>query len=125
MNPLLQDWTAPFELPTFDDISDDDFAPAVEAALDQARANIAAIADNPAPPTFENTIDALELARNGTGIAMNDQLITSHWITTGELVAPFSQQVTAYDNYYLVTDPVAKMPEIVNEFETWLRQKIA
>ena len=46
-NPLLQDWTTPFGLPPFDLITDEDFAPAVEAALTESRANIAAIADNP------------------------------------------------------------------------------
>jgi len=62
MNPLLSDWTTEFALPPFARISDDDFAPAVEAALAEARAGIAKIADNPAPATFENTVAALELA---------------------------------------------------------------
>ena len=61
-NPLLNAWTGPFGLPPFPEISDDDFAPAVDAALDAARAKIAAIADAPEPPTFANTIEALELA---------------------------------------------------------------
>ena len=61
-NPLLSDWTTPFDLPPFDRISDDDFAPALDAALSEARANIAAIAENTAAPSFENTIDALEEA---------------------------------------------------------------
>jgi len=61
-NPLLAAWTTPFELPPFADISDDDFAPAFTAAMDEARANIAAIAENPEAPTFANTIEALETA---------------------------------------------------------------
>ncbi|WP_095589505.1 M3 family metallopeptidase [Actibacterium ureilyticum] len=61
-NPLLSDWDTPFELPPYAAIADDDFAPAFDAAMDQARARIAAIADNPEPPTFANTIEALELA---------------------------------------------------------------
>lgn len=61
-NPLLNDWSTPFGLPPFDEISDQDFAPAVDAALDEARANIAAITANDAAPSFENTIAALELA---------------------------------------------------------------
>jgi LysR family transcriptional regulator, glycine cleavage system transcriptional activator len=69
-------------------------------------------------------MDALELARRGTGIAVNDQLITSHWLATGELIAPFKQQITAYDNYYLVTDREQNMRGIVDEFESWIRQKI-
>ncbi len=66
-NPLLADWTTPFGLPPFDLISDDDFEPALDAALSDARANIAAISDNPEPPTFENTIEALELAEDLLG----------------------------------------------------------
>ena len=61
-NPLLAEWTTPFGLPPFDDISDDDFSPALDEALAEARANIAAIADNEDRPTFENTIEALELS---------------------------------------------------------------
>ena len=66
-NPLLQDWTTPFGLPPFDLITDEDFAPAVEAALTESRANIAAIADNPEAPDFVNTIEALEQADETLG----------------------------------------------------------
>ena len=66
-NPLLQDWTTPFGLPPFDAITDEDFAPAVEAALTESRANIAAIADNPEAPDFANTIEALEQADETLG----------------------------------------------------------
>ncbi|AZQ66218.1 M3 family peptidase [Silicimonas algicola] len=61
-NALLADWTTPFGLPPFDRIADEDFDPAFEAALTDARARIARIATNPEPPTFGNTIEALELA---------------------------------------------------------------
>ncbi|WP_430463108.1 M3 family metallopeptidase [Tabrizicola sp.] len=62
MNALLSDWTAEFGLPPFADLKDHDFAPAFDAALAEARENIAAIADSPDTPTFANTIEALELA---------------------------------------------------------------
>ncbi|PRY92959.1 peptidyl-dipeptidase Dcp [Hasllibacter halocynthiae] len=61
-DPLLADWDTPFAIPPFGAISDDDWAPAVEAALEEARARVAGIADDPAPPTFENTVEALERA---------------------------------------------------------------
>jgi peptidyl-dipeptidase Dcp len=61
-NPLLADWSTPFQLPPFADISDADFAPAFDAAMDAARAEIAAIAECSDAPTFANTIEALELA---------------------------------------------------------------
>ena len=61
-NPLLSDWTGPFGLPPFADIRDADFGPAFDTALAEARAAIAAIADNPEPADFANTVAALELA---------------------------------------------------------------
>lgn len=61
-NPLLADWDTPFGLPPFDQISDDDYMPAVEEALAVSRANIAAIAENPEAPDFANTVEALERA---------------------------------------------------------------
>ena len=61
-NPLLSDWTAPYGLPPFDQIKDEDFGPAVDAALVEAREAIAEIADNPEPASFANTVEALELA---------------------------------------------------------------
>ena len=61
-NPLLTDWATPFGLPPFADVSDDDFAPAVDAALETARANITEIAENAEAATFDNTVVAWELA---------------------------------------------------------------
>jgi peptidyl-dipeptidase Dcp len=62
MNALLTDWNTPFELPPFDTIKAEDFGPAFEAALTEARANIAAIAAQSAAPSFANTIEAMERA---------------------------------------------------------------
>lgn len=61
-NPLLAEWATPFALAPFDEIADADFAPAFEAALTEARAEVAAIAGNPEPPSFANTIQALEFS---------------------------------------------------------------
>lgn len=61
-NPLLQDWTTPFELAPFDAISDEDFAPAFDAALSSHRTEVGAIAENPVAPSFTNTVEALEAA---------------------------------------------------------------
>ncbi|HKL65603.1 MAG TPA: M3 family metallopeptidase [Roseovarius sp.] len=61
-NPLLAEWNRPFGLAPFDEIGDADFAPAFDAALGLAREEVAAIADNPEPPGFANTVEALELS---------------------------------------------------------------
>ena len=62
MSILLDDWQTPFGLPPFEQISDDQFEEAFEAALNAALGEIDSIADNTDQPSFENTIDALELA---------------------------------------------------------------
>ena len=60
-NPLLAPWTGPYGgVPPFAKVKVEHFKPALEAAMEASRKEIAAIADNPAPPTFENTIAALE-----------------------------------------------------------------
>ncbi|MEO0345791.1 MAG: M3 family metallopeptidase [Pseudomonadota bacterium] len=59
-NPFLEEWDTPFGVPPFDQISDDDFLPAFKQGMLDQRAEVAAIVNNPEPPTFENTILALE-----------------------------------------------------------------
>lgn len=61
-NPAVTDWQGPFGLPQFEKVGDDDYAPAFEAALKEHDAEIDAIAENPEPATFANTIVALEIA---------------------------------------------------------------
>ena len=61
MNALLTPWNTTFSLPPFAAIRDEHFAPAFEAALAEARANIAAIAEGPATD-FAGVIEAMELA---------------------------------------------------------------
>jgi peptidyl-dipeptidase Dcp len=60
VNPLLADWTTPFDLPPFEDIAPDHFEEAFDVAMKEARADTDRIASQDAPPTFENTIIALE-----------------------------------------------------------------
>ena len=59
-NPFYAASTLPFHAPPFDRIKDSDFQPAIEAGIAQQRHEIDAIANDPAAPTFENTIVALE-----------------------------------------------------------------
>jgi peptidyl-dipeptidase Dcp len=59
-NPLLSEWAGALELPPFQAIKPGHFRPAFDRALAEHRAEIDAIAANPAPPDFENTIAALE-----------------------------------------------------------------
>ena len=59
-NPLLGPWKTPFETPPFAEISPEHFLPAFEKAFADHTAEIEAIKNDPAAPTFENTITAQE-----------------------------------------------------------------
>ncbi|MCA6264958.1 M3 family metallopeptidase, partial [Phenylobacterium sp.] len=88
-NPLTQPWTGPFGgVPAFDKVKVADFQGAIELALAAERAEIDAIARNKAPPTFANTIEALEL----TG-QMTSRVLTYYFIWTNTLASPDVQKV--------------------------------
>lgn len=59
-NPLLTDWTTPFELPPFDKIKPEHFEEAFETAMAEAKAESDEIAEQSDRPDFANTIAALE-----------------------------------------------------------------
>jgi peptidyl-dipeptidase Dcp len=59
-NPFYAVSTLPFHAPPFDRIKDSDYQPAIDAGIAEELGEIEAIANNPAPPDFTNTILALE-----------------------------------------------------------------
>jgi peptidyl-dipeptidase Dcp len=59
-NPFYAPSPLPFQAPPFDKIKDTDYQPAIEAGIAQQLEEIRAIAENPAAPTFDNTLVALE-----------------------------------------------------------------
>ena len=59
-NPLLAQWETPHQTPPFDQIKLEHYKPAFETAIAVSRAEVDAIVNNPAKPTFANTIVALE-----------------------------------------------------------------
>ncbi|WP_315193623.1 M3 family metallopeptidase [Corynebacterium matruchotii] len=60
VNPFAQPSTLPYELPPFDHISEDYFRPVFRDGMAHHEQELDAIATNPEPPTWENTIEALE-----------------------------------------------------------------
>jgi len=79
-NPLLQRWTGPYGgVPPFDQVKVEHFKPALESAMAEQLAEIDAIAGNPAPATFENTIAAME--RSGRALDRVDR-IYNVWSST-------------------------------------------
>lgn len=61
-NPLLGKSTLPNGAPPLDSVLPEHFLPALQAGIAEAREAVAAIKANPAAPTFENTIEALEFS---------------------------------------------------------------
>ncbi len=59
-NPLLMEWSGEFSTPPFEQIHVEHYEAAFDTAIACSRAEYRAIVDNPAKPTFKNTIVALE-----------------------------------------------------------------
>jgi peptidyl-dipeptidase Dcp len=59
-NPLLADWRTAYGLPPFDLVRPEYFEGAFELAMAAQRAELDAIANNPEPPTFANTLEAMD-----------------------------------------------------------------
>ena len=62
VNPFMQPYGTKYDIPPFEQIQYSDYLPAIEKGIAERRAEIKAIADNPAEPTFDNTILAMEKA---------------------------------------------------------------
>ena len=58
-NPLLDQPETPYGVPAFDQVKLEHYLPAFEAAITEQKAEVEAIVNNEAEPTFENTIVAL------------------------------------------------------------------
>jgi peptidyl-dipeptidase Dcp len=91
-NPFYAPSTLPFQAPPFDKIKDGDFQPAIDAGMVEQRREIRAIADNPAPPTFENTFVAMEK----TGQLFNRAMAAFNGVT-GANLNPELQKVQDYE----------------------------
>lgn len=88
-NPLLAKWEGPFGgVPPFDRVQVKFFKPALEAAMAEQLAETDRIANNPAPPTFDNTIAALE--RTGHTL---DRVSTLYGIWSSTMASPEFQGV--------------------------------
>ena len=59
-NPFFKEWTTPYGVPPFDEITVDDYVPAMKEGIKQQQAEIDAIVANADAPTFDNTILAFD-----------------------------------------------------------------
>jgi len=69
-NPFFTPSSLPFHAPPFDKIKDEDYLPAIEAGMAQELTEIQAIANDPAAPTFGNTLVAMETSGSLLGRAL-------------------------------------------------------
>ena len=104
-SPLLRPWGGPHGgVPAFDQVKVSDFKPALEAAMAESLVEINAIANNPQPATFDNTIAAME--RSGQALdrvqavygvwssTLNDAAFSAVQIEMAPRLAAFSDQIT-------------------------------
>lgn len=89
-NPFFHASTLPYQAPPFDKIQNSDFKPAILAGMARELAAVQRIANNPAPPTFENTYVALER----TGALLNRVMHVFKLITSAN-TNPTLQQLKA------------------------------
>ena len=88
---MLAPYTGPFGgVPAWDKVVVADFKPALEAAMEQAWAEIEVITANKAAPTFENTIAAYE----DSGRTL-DRLYRYFYVWSGNMSSPEFQAVEA------------------------------
>lgn len=90
-NPLLAEWTGPHGgVPAFDRMDLAALEPAMDRAMELHLAELDAIAGNPAPPTFENTIVAMQRAGD-----VMDRVDTYYGIWSSNLSTPEFREVDA------------------------------
>ena len=84
-NPLLEEWNTPYQTPPFSKIELKHYEPAFDYAIEQNRADIDAIINNPEVPTFENTIVAMEQAGELLGRVSGLFFVLNNCCTNAEM----------------------------------------
>ncbi|NNC97468.1 MAG: M3 family metallopeptidase [Gammaproteobacteria bacterium] len=88
-NLLLAEWQGPYQgVPAFDKVKVEDLKPALEIAMAKSLKDIDAIANNPEPPTFANTMEALE--RSGPEL---DRVFTYYGIWSSNKSSPEFREI--------------------------------
>ena len=91
-NPFYAPSALPFQATPFDKIKDSDYQAAIDAGMAQQLVEVEAIANNPAPPTFENTLVALERS----GLLLDRAWNAFNCVTQANL-DPELEKVQAYE----------------------------
>ncbi len=120
-NPLLAPWAGPHGgYPAFDKVKVADFPAAIEAGMAENRHEIEAIANNPAPPTFENTIIPLEKAGETLGRVqsiygiwgsnLNDDAFSKVQAQTDPKIAAFQDEIVQNQKLFARIEAVYNSP---------------
>jgi len=111
-NPLLQEWNTPFQTPPFDEIRNDHFMPAFLEGMQIEKAEIEAIIDNEEPPTFKNTIEALE--KSGELLGRTDMVFRClNGANTNDELQKISKEVAPLKTRHY--DDINLNPELFNK----------
>ena len=100
-NPLVAEWNTPFQTPPFSQIELKHYEPAIDYAIEQNRAEIDAIINNPEAPTFENTIVAMAESGELLGRVTGVFYVLNNCITSPEMqqiALNISPKLTALSN---------------------------
>ena len=125
-NPLLVEWETPHATPPFSKIELKYYEPAFDAAIACSRAEIEAIVNNPAKPTFGNTIVALErqgaLLNRISGVFYN--LLSSNTSEEMQRIAAEVQpRLTALQNDIALNPELFARVKAVYEHPGWCLSK--
>ncbi|HYI07929.1 MAG TPA: M3 family metallopeptidase [Thermoanaerobaculia bacterium] len=121
-NPLLVDWTGSYGgVPPFDKVRVEHFRPALEVAMADNLEELERIANNPAPPTFENTIAAMERSGRTLGRVASIYNIWGSNMNTSEFqpvelemapkLAAFSDRITQNEKLFRRIEAVYNSPD--------------
>jgi len=117
-NPLLSDFNTPHNTIPFDNINPEHFIPAFDTAFTVAREEIDKIVDNPNPPDFSNTIEALD--RNGELLTLVASILfnlnSAETDTNIQAIArDISPRLSEFSNYITLNEPLfARVKEVFN-----------
>ena len=121
-NPLLAAWTGPHGgVPPFDRVNVSDFKPALEAGMADSLAAMENIAQDPSPPTFENTIAAMERAGRALDRAANIYGVWSSTMKSTEFqrveqemepkLAAYEDEITQNEKLFKRVEAVYQSPD--------------
>ena len=100
-NPLVAEWDTPYQTPPFSKIELKHYEPAIDYAIEQNRAEIDAIINNPEAPTFENTIVAMAESGELLGRVTGVFYVLNNCVTSPEMqqiALNISPKLTALSN---------------------------